>query len=143
MIEGVPEDQCWRWLGFTSASEPRPVQAWIDEMKRNYPDHFYAVKDQLARMQVTPRDQWEEPFFDPLDGEGGISEIRFDPPIRGELRFHYYRIYGFFDEDSVCYIFLHGTDKRRRNDKDGKATAKRRLGKLRSNEAALCEISLD
>jgi hypothetical protein len=130
----------WAFHGFESSREGRPVQVWWDSLPD---DHRYYLKDKLAELQVTPRSEWEEPDFDPLVGEAGISEIRFDPIECEKGKFFYYRIYGFFVEGEESYIFLHGTNKRERNDKNGKAIAKRRLSELNSQEAGIHPIGLD
>src|SRR6266480_3950229 len=103
------QDCKWTFLDFESADEGQPVQSWFNSLPE---DHRDEVKDRLGFLQVTPRSLWDEPFFDPLVGEGGeISEIRFDPIkcIRGKF---YYRIYGFFGlEEEESYKFLHATNK--------------------------------
>jgi hypothetical protein len=143
MIVDELDEERWSFYGFESPREGRPVQAWIGQIRVDrLDDHLFAIKDQLAMLQVTPRSEWDQPLFDPLWGEGGISEIRFDP-IKCERGKFYYRIYGVFDEESAAYIFLHATNKQRRNDKHGKAIAKRRLGELRSGEATTHEIDLE
>lgn len=129
----------WSFHGFLSSKEGRPVQVWLDGLP---PDHLDSVKDRLAELQVMPRSEWEEPFFDDLIGEGGISEIRFDF-IKCERGKFYYRIYGLFEEEQVRYIFLHSTNKRERNDRHGKAIAKRRLRELRAGQATIHAIRLD
>src|SRR5579863_7183535 len=129
----------WDFDGFESPKEGKPVQAWLDGLQA---DHRDEIKDRLAELQVTPRDEWEEPLFDPLVGEGGISEIRFDP-IKCQRGKFYYRIYGAFEEEEIRYIFLHATNKRERNDRHGKAIAKRRLLELGAGQAKTHPIRLD
>ena len=144
MIADVPDDERWDWYQFSSERDPMPIEDWLAKMKDEYPDHFLAIKDQLAQMQVTPFSEWEdERLFDPLEGEGGISEIRIDPPFYVNQRAFFYRIYGFADEDRASYVFLHGTNKRRKNDEHGKSVAKKRLAELYSGEAKAREISLE
>src|SRR6266849_5781757 len=118
-------DCVWTFLGFESAKEGQPVQKWFDGLPL---DHLDEVKDRLGVLQVLPRSDWDEPYFDPLIGEGGISEIRFDAIkcVKGKF---YYRIYGFFEDEA--YIFLHATNKKVKNDRHGKQIAKRRLRELR------------
>lgn len=125
------------FLGFESAKEGQPVQTWFDGLP---PEHLDEVKDRLAALQVLPVSDWEDPLFDPLHGEGGISEIRFDKIIciRGKF---YYRIYGFFDEEA--YVFLHATNKKVKNDRPGKTIAKRRLHELQEGQAKIHELDLD
>jgi len=135
------EQDCrWVFLGFESPKEGQPVQFWFDNLTEEHRD---AIKDQLAFLQVTPRAIWEEPFFDPLIGEEGISEIRF-VPIKSLLAKFYYRIYGFFGaEEEETYKFLHATNKKSRNDRHGKKIAKRRLRELQNGEAELHPFGLD
>lgn len=129
------------FLAFESAEDGQPVQSWFNNLPA---DHRDAIKDRLSYLQVMPRSDWDEPFFDPLMGEGGeISEIRFDPIkcIRGKF---YYRIYGFFGlEEEESYKFLHATNKNRRNDRHGKSTSKKRLRQLQVGEATLHKFDLD
>jgi hypothetical protein len=144
MINEENEDVKWCFLGFESPAEGRPVQNWISQFKADHLDeHLYAIKDQLAEMQVMPLKDWGEPLFDELEGEGGISEIRIIPPIYSDGWEFHYRIYGVFDLESVSYIFLHATNKKVRNDKHGKAIAKRRLSELQKGTAVPHELDLD
>src|SRR6266849_4773079 len=133
-------DCVWTFLGFESAKEGQPVQKWFDGLPL---DHLDEVKDRLGLLQVLPRSDWDEPYFDPLIGEGGISEIRFDTIrcVRGKFN---YRIYGFFGlEEEESYNFLHTTNKKARNDRRGKNIAKRRLRELQDKKATLHEFNLD
>jgi hypothetical protein len=144
MVEQENGELRWSFKGFESAREGQPLQEWIAQLKADLlQEHLYAIKDQLAEMQVMPRDDWGQPLFDELEGEGGISEIRIIPPIYSDENAFHYRIYGVFDEESVSYIFLHATNKKERNDKDGKKIAKRRLGELEAGTATTHEIDLD
>src|SRR6267142_1341516 len=131
----------WIFLAFESAKEGRPIQVWFDGLPE---DHRDEVKDRLGFLQVTPRSDWDDPYFDPLDGEGGeISEIRFDAIkcVKGKF---YYRIYGFFGlEEEESYKFLHAVNKKMRNDRHGKSTTKRRLGELQSGAAELHPFDMD
>jgi len=138
------EQDCrWTFLGFESPSGEKPVQSWFYSLPEEHRDE---IKDVLAFLQVTPRAYWEEQpnrLFDPLIGEGGISEIRFEPIkcIRGKF---YYRIYGFFGaEEEKSYKFLHATNKKVRNDRPGKKIGKRRLLEVQENTATLHKFSLD
>jgi hypothetical protein len=133
----------WEFFGFESAEEGKPIDDWWNSLPEDSDDHRGLIKDILSQLQVTPRDEWEEPFFDPLIGEDGISEIRFIPPIISITGEFHYRIYGFFEEEQLRYTFLHATNKPRRNDKNGKAIAKRRLHELVANQAAIYPIDLD
>jgi len=133
----------WMFLGFQSPTEGQPVQSWFDNLIEEHRDE---IKDRLNIMQVMPRSEWEDPdnaLFDPLIGEGGISEIRFDQIICVRGKF-YYRIYGFFGpEEEESYNFLHAVNKRKRNDKHGKAIAKRRLEEIQNSEAGLHPFDMD
>jgi hypothetical protein len=135
------QDCKWTFLDFESAAEGTPVQSWFDSLPE---DHRDEVKDRLGFLQVTPRSDWDEPYFDPLVGEGGeISEIRFDP-IKGVRGKFHYRIYGYFGlEEEESYKFLHATNKQQRNDRDGKAIAKRRLRQLQSREADFHQFDME
>src|SRR5437899_11492215 len=85
------QDCKWTFLDFESADEGQPVYSWFNSLPE---DHRDEVKDRLGFLQVTPRCLRDEPFVDPLVGEGGdISEIRFDhlKCIRGKC---HDRIYG-------------------------------------------------
>ena len=123
----MPEDQSWRWtfLGFQSASDDRPVQTWFDGLPDKDRDE---IKDLLVHMQNITNRLWRKPEFDPLEGAGGISEIRCD--IRDERGVVNYRLYGYFGPGEREYTFLHGICKKVRNDYDGKRIAKDRLHQI-------------
>lgn len=129
------------FLSFESLGDGRPVQEWYDHLKD---DHRDEVKDRLNFLQFSPREDWDEPYFDPLEGEGGIiSEIRFKP-IKDVTGKFYYRIYGFFDgDDAESYNFLHVVNKKVRNDRPGKNEAKERLQEILEETATLHEFNLD
>ena len=138
----IPEEEQSKWdfLGYESVEEGKPVQNWFDGLPD---DHRDAIKDILSFLQVTPRADWDEPWYDPLIGEGGISEIRFEE-LKDERGKFYYRIYGFFgDEEEGSYKFLHAVNKKERNDRDGKGIAKKRKRKLENGEAKLHEFCMD
>lgn len=123
----------WRWtfLGIESVEEGRPSQEWFDSLPDEHQGEIIAVLQYLGNV---PKGLWVRPNFDPLEGAGGISEI-IVPDIRGLTGVAYYRIYGYFGPGKQEYTFLHATDKKARNDKDGKAIAQRRLGELQRREA--------
>jgi hypothetical protein len=125
--------RAWRWsfLGFQSAREGQPVQAWYDVLPEN---HKGEVTDLLTYLQNVTNRLWRRPEFDPLDGEGGISEI-IVPDIRDSQGVFYYRIYGFFGPQEHEYTFLHATNKKVRNDRHGKNIARDRLRQLQQGEA--------
>lgn len=130
-----------QFLAFKSAREGEPVQDWLNQIRAGGLDeHIVEIRDRIVQLEYTPASEWDEPFFDPLIGEEGISEIRVKEIrcLRGKFC---YRMYGVFDGD--IYILLHGTNKQRRNDRHGKAIAKRRLRELELHEAETHEINLD
>jgi hypothetical protein len=119
-----------QFLCFESAVEGRPVQFWFSGLPDN---DRYEILDLLNALSNATRSQWRRPEFDPLEGAGGISEIRV-PNIRSESGCVTYRIYGYFGPGSREYCFLHGTKKEVKNDEDGKRIAKKRLDQLRSGQ---------
>lgn len=129
------DDRAWRWefLGFRSVAEGRPVQVWFNSLPEE-PDR-YEITDLLDALQKVNDRPWSEEVFDPLEGAGGISEIKI-PNIRcerdGKVKSITYRIYGFFGPKAYehSYTFLHGTEKEVRNDTIGKRIAKGRLDEL-------------
>lgn len=142
MSETDQEECRCKFEAFESPELGKPVQTWFNSLLEDHRDH---IKETLAVMQVMPWSDWDESEnYDPLIGEGGISEIRFAEIISEQGKFCY-RIYGFFDEAEGSYIFLHGTNKRKRNDKDGKRIAKQRLADLEAQEgtSSVHEFSMD
>jgi hypothetical protein len=137
------QDFKWEFLGFESPKEGQPVQSWYDTLPL---DHRDEIKDVIGYLQVTPWDEWDEmdgQDFDPLNGEGGISEIRFRPIKCSQGKF-YYRIYGYFGEvEEGSYKLLHPNNKKVKNDRQGKGIAKRRLRELESEEATLHPFNMD
>lgn len=137
----MSDGETWRWkfLGFESAQEGRPVKEWFDGLPDNDKNE---IRDLLAYMQNTKDRLWKKPEFDPLEGEVGISEIRI-PDIRSSKGSVTYRIYGYFGPNKREYTFLHGTDKRVRNDRHGKGIAKRRHQQLECGNAAVHEFDFE
>lgn len=125
------DDWKWEFLGFQSFQEGRPVQAWFNNRTV---DEKGEIVDILVYLQNTTSSLWKWPEFDPLLGAGGISEIRV-PNIRSSKGIITYRIYGYFGPGSRQYTFLHGTDKKVKNDTHGKGIAKQRLEQLKRGEA--------
>jgi hypothetical protein len=131
----MKDDRTWRWrfLGFRSVAEGRPVQAWFNSLPEE-PDR-YEITDLLDALQKVNDRPWAKEVFDPLEGAGGISEIKI-PNIRcerdGKFKCITYRIYGFFGPKAYerSYTFLHGTEKEVKNDAIGKQIAKGRLDEL-------------
>ena len=133
MASKKTDDVLWEFFGFESVAEGRPVQSFYDALPEDHKLEITAGNFQFLRK--LPKRAWEEsPFYDPLNGEGGISEIRITD-IRDENGAHYYRFYGYFGPGDWNYTFLHGTNKKVRNDRDGKAIAKRRLQERLNNQA--------
>src|SRR6267143_3117708 len=125
--------ESWKWVfwGFESTAEGQPVQSWFNGLPEN---DRYEILDLLNTLANVIDRLWRRPEFDPLEGAGGISEIRV-PEIRSESGSMTYRIYGYFGPDDRQYCFLHGTNKRARNDEEGKGIAKDRLDQLLRGEA--------
>jgi hypothetical protein len=127
--------QSWRWafIAFESTLEGRPVQIWYDGLPAN---DRYEILDLLNTLANVTNSLWRRPEFDPLEGAGGISEIRV-PPLRSESGVVIYRIYGYFGPSSREYCFLHGTNKEVRNDEQGKSIASDRLDQLGRGNATV------
>jgi hypothetical protein len=119
------------FAGFWSKDEGQTVQHWLDRLPLV---HRIEVAGQISYMRNLISTAWTRPFFDPLVGAGGISEIII-PDIRDDSGVAYYRIYGYFGPEKQQYTFLHATNKKVRNDKNGKAIAKRRLEQIRNKDA--------
>lgn len=128
----------WEFLGFESAAEGRPVQAWYDSLDEDQRLDIILLCEYLAEMT---NKRWKLPEYDPLRGEGGISEIRASDARSGE-GILYGRIYGVrsWRQYQGSYIFLHGTNKEVKNDRDGKAIARERLEQLERGEAKVHEF---
>ena len=63
----------WDFYGFESRAEGRPVQEWFDQLPIEAQEE---ITDLVEHLRVRVASQWRKPEFDPLDGEGGISELR-------------------------------------------------------------------
>jgi hypothetical protein len=133
--------EIWKWtfLGFESAHEGQPVQSWFDGLPETDRDE---IIDVLVQLQNAINRLWRRPEFDPLEGEGGISEIRI-PDIRSSKGVAYYRIYGYFGPSEREYTFLHATDKIERNDRDGKDRARDRLTQIQSGDATVHKFDFE
>ena len=117
----------WEFYGFKSKQEGLVVQEWFNRLE---PDAQDEIINLVTHLRTRPSGQWIRPDFDPLDGEGGISELR-PRDIRTLTGNTVYRIYGFREYPTkYCYTFLNGTDKDVSNDIKGKAIAKGRLSQL-------------
>jgi hypothetical protein len=132
--------QEWRWqfVGFESSSGWRPVQAWFDTLPD---DDRYEILYLLNILSNATSKLWRRPEFDPLEGAGGISEIRV-PELRSARGSVTYRIYGYFGPVSRQYCFLYGTDKKVRNDEEGKRIAKNRLDELQNGAARVHQLAV-
>jgi hypothetical protein len=101
----MASNQGWRWrfMGFQSIEEGRVVQAWFNSLPVEAREE---ITDLFQRLQVVTDRRWRRPEFDPLEGAGGISEIRPND-IRSEAGSSTYRIYGFFGPNKTDYTLLH------------------------------------
>ena len=118
-------NQSWRWrfMGFRCVEDGcRHVQNWFNGLPL---EAKAEIIDILQSLQIVTTRRWGRPEFDPLNGAGGISEIRPDD-IRSERGVETYRIYGFFGPCQREYTLLYGTLKTVRNDRDGKRIARER-----------------
>ncbi len=132
-------DWKWTFLGFESSGEGRPVQTWFDALPEEEKDE---IRDTLVYLKKITLRRWPEASYDPLLGAGGISEIKvaeFRGLRNGVVQRITLRIYGFFGpkDHGRSYTFLHGTDKKVRNDTKGKSIGKRRLDELLRGEATV------
>lgn len=114
------------------------MQDWFDRLPEEDQDE---VRDLMGWLQNQTSHTWHKPEFDPLEGEGGISEIRID--LRSAGRPSFYRIYGFFGPTKGTYTFLHATDKDVKNDHNGKRIAREHLGRIQRNDATTHEFDFE
>ena len=125
------DDWKWLFLGFESLLEGRPVQKWFRGLPEDHRDEIVYL---LLQLQNVRDSLWRRPEFDRLKGAGGISEI-IVPDIRHAGGVACYRIYGYAGPGKHEYTFLHGTNKKVKNDLEGKRIAKERLDQIRCDEA--------
>ena len=119
------------WLRFETEAEGRPVQVWFDKLRIEAKEE---IIDLILHMRVRIASQWRLPEFDPLDGEGGISELRPNN-IHCEEGSLTYRIYGLRSyPEKLSYTFLYGVRKEVKNDREGKDFAKWRLQQLHQEQ---------
>src|SRR5713226_10655353 len=112
------------FYGIDVKGEGQVVQDWFNGLSIDAQDEILNLALHLEKL---PTGLWRRPDFDPLDGEGGISELR-PKDIRGPEGNIIYRIYGWLGHPNRnSYMFLYGTDKEEKNDLEGKAIAKWRL----------------
>jgi hypothetical protein len=126
------EEWNWQYCGFWSLDEGMPVH---DFYRALVPYHRLEIASLLRPIQKITSSAWGRPFFDPLEGAGGISEI-IVPEIRDYNGAAYYRFYGYFGPVAQTYSFLHVVNKKVRNDREGKAIAKYRLDCLQLDDSA-------
>src|ERR1700683_1903902 len=131
--------ETWRWefLAFESVAEGHPVQEWFNNLPE---DHREEIIDLLDYVRNTTGRPWPKKIFDPLKGEGGISEIKPAniPCLRdGKVKVITYRMYGFFGPPGHehTYTFLHCAEKDVKNDRTGKQIAKGRLDEIERRTA--------
>jgi hypothetical protein len=118
--------------GIDVEGEGRVVQDWFNSLILDAREEFLNLALHLERL---PMGLWRRPDFDPLEGEGGISELR-PKDIRCDDGKITYRIYGLRGHPNKnSYTFLHGTAKDVKNDVEGKEFAKWRAAQLARGEA--------
>jgi len=124
----------WRFFGFETLVGNRLVQDWFNELPE---DARNDARDIIAHLQHLPNHLWRRPEFDQL--EDGLSEVRFKSPLNT------YRIYGFFGPEGFrrVYTFLHGADKKVRNDRNAKRVARDRMGQLSQQKARVHEFEFN
>jgi hypothetical protein len=130
----------WRFRGFESAADGRPVQLWYDNLPDDAKDE---IRDLLDYLQKMIGKLWRRPEFDGLYGAGGVSELRpNDIPLEsaGAVEVATYRIYGYFGPNEGVYTFLHGARKDVRNDTQGKRIARDRLRQVERGTATTHEF---
>jgi hypothetical protein len=120
------------FFGIDVRGEGRVVQEWFNQLTPEAQDEILNL---LLHLQSLPMGLWRRPEYDPLDGEGGISELRA-AEVSSDDGVAFYRIYGWKGyPDTHSYTFLHGTDKDEKNDIQGKERAKWRAEQLFRDEA--------
>jgi hypothetical protein len=127
----------WKFYGFESLLEGRPVQEWFNNLPADHKDEIVYL---LLQLQSATASKWRRPEFDPLKAAGGISEIIIRD-IRDWAGVAYYRMYGYFGPGEHEYTFLHAIDKDVKNDIEGKRIAKERLDKIEREEARVHEFN--
>lgn len=135
----ILEEWRWEFHAFVSKAEGCPVQSWFDGLPQEDKEE---IVDLLDRVRITTNKPWPERVYDPLRGEGGISEIKVENLTRmreGKVKEITYRIYGFFGPKHLehSYTFLHGTEKSAKNDRIGKNIAKGRLDEIARGTAGI------
>jgi len=134
------EQPIWKWFGFESRQEGCVAQDWFNGLDI---DAQLEILNMIGHLRVLPGGKWSRPDYDPLLGEGGISELR-PKDVRTAEGNKTYRIYGVREyPDKHSYTFLHGTDKEQKNDRDGKDIARRRLRQLLENRGSIQEFDFE
>ena len=134
------EEWRWKFLSFELDDGTQPVQSWFDGLPPEVRDE---IGDLIRHLEKIRDSLWRRPEFDPLVGEGGISELRASDvrlQIGGKVKVITARIYGFFGPGNGEYTFLHGTNKRTKNDKAGKRIGKDRLNQITNGLARVHEF---
>lgn len=132
------EEWQWEFCGFSWSPREKIIQDWFDSLPLG---HRIEIAGFLRPLRKMTKRAWGRPFFDPLDGEEGISEIRI-PDIRDALGVAYYRLYGWFGPGKQVYTILHGCNKKARNDKEGKAIARTKLEELKHLGATAIRLEI-
>ncbi|MGH9682225.1 MAG: type II toxin-antitoxin system RelE/ParE family toxin [Candidatus Acidiferrales bacterium] len=124
----------WSFRGYETPLGNRLAQDWFDGLSDEAKD---GARDAIGYLQHSPIHLWKRPHFEKL--EDGISEVRFRV---GKVR---YRFYGYFGPGGFfrSYTFLHGTDKKVRNDVHGKGIARVRMGEIERKEARTHEFEFE
>ena len=126
----MPDRLPWIFYGFRTAAGNLVMQEWFEGLDDDTKD---AIRDSLAYHQNVERHLWRRPGFDELGGEG-ISEFQFKSGDR------WFRIYGDYGPERHEYTFLHGCEKKVKNDKAGKRLAKERKKLIERKEATPYEF---
>lgn len=124
------ENIVWRFFGYCTPAEGKPVQDWYDDLGADARDE---AQDTIGYLQRLKRRLWKEPTFEAFDSK--LSEIKFKDSILKK----WYRIYGTFwpENRRYSYTFLLGKEKKTKNDARGKKLALERLKRLRRGEAMI------
>jgi hypothetical protein len=126
----MTDESVWTFYGFCSAAGNELVQDWFDSCDEEVRDE---IRDSLLYHEKLERHLWKRPGFDELGAEG-ISEFRF------KVLSATWRIYGDYGPKRHEYTFLHGDEKKVKNDKTGKRVAKERKKLLEQGKASVHEF---
>jgi hypothetical protein len=118
--------------GIDLRDEGRVVQEWFNGLLFEAREEILSL---VLHLESLPMGLWRRPEFATLEGDEPLSELRPDD-VRCDEGIFFYRIYGLKGyPDNNSYTFLHGTDKKAKNDIEGKRTAKWRVEQLVRKEA--------